>query len=143
MPEAGVTPVAGYFDARNHCRYVYDFGDDWQHTVVREAVVELDERFHGRLVDGARASPPEDCRGIGGYEQCVAVARGQTPEEACRVRGAGVTRRAASLTDPGRLSALHATVQRKSSPTWTRSVRRTRSASSDGPCVFDGMPSHP
>lgn len=82
VPEAGATPVAAYFDAHDRCRYAYDFGDDWHHTVVREAVVELDERFHRRLVDGARAFPPEDCGGIGGYEQCVAVARGQAPEEA-------------------------------------------------------------
>lgn len=82
VPEAGVTPVAGFFDAHDRCRYVYDFGDDWHHTVVREAVVERDDRFHRRLVDGARAFPPEDCGGIGGYERCLAVARGQAPEEA-------------------------------------------------------------
>lgn len=81
VPEAGATPIAGFFDTHEHCRYVYDFGDDWEHRVQRQAVVERDERFHRRLVGGARAFPPEDCGGIGGYEQCVAVARGQEPEQ--------------------------------------------------------------
>jgi hypothetical protein len=81
VPDAAATPIAPFFDAETRCRYVYDFGDDWWHTVQREGVVESDERFHRRLLDGARAFPPEDCGGIPGYEACVAVARGDDLDE--------------------------------------------------------------
>lgn len=56
--------------------YEYDFGDSWQHTVQLIGVATLEERFTRRLVDGARAFPPEDCDGPPGYEDVVAVASG-------------------------------------------------------------------
>ena len=50
--------------------YIYDMGDGWQHEVEVEAI-SLDNRYHGIPVclDGARACPPEDCGGIGGYAE--------------------------------------------------------------------------
>ena len=60
----------------DECRYVYDFGDNWQHRVVVEDAGRLPARFRRRLLDGKRAFPPEDCGGIPGYEDCVAIKRG-------------------------------------------------------------------
>ena len=52
--------------------YRYDFGDGWRHEVVVEKVlpVAAGERLPTCL-DGARACPPEDCGGIGGYAEIV------------------------------------------------------------------------
>lgn len=48
--------------------YTYDFGDFWQHSVEVEEVLAADpDQSYPRLVDGARARPPEDCGGPGGY----------------------------------------------------------------------------
>ena len=49
-------------------RYLYDFGDSWQHVIAVEAVESCD--FTGswcEVFDGARACPPEDVGGVPGY----------------------------------------------------------------------------
>jgi hypothetical protein len=49
-------------------RYDYDFGDDWQHVVLIERVVEPDpKQRYPRCLKGSRACPPEDCGGPWGY----------------------------------------------------------------------------
>ncbi len=49
--------------------YTYDFGDNWEHGIVVEKILEGDERFFGKpvCIDGENAGPPEDCGGIYGY----------------------------------------------------------------------------
>lgn len=55
--------------------YIYDFGDDWAHDLVVEAVAaRLDadtDAGRPRCIDGGRAAPPEDCGGIFGYEDLL------------------------------------------------------------------------
>jgi hypothetical protein len=54
--------------------YEYDFGDGWLHTVEIEDVHSMER--HGRLprcLAGARACPPEDCGGAGGYERMLEI----------------------------------------------------------------------
>jgi hypothetical protein len=48
--------------------YVYDFGDDWEHTVQVEAVLagESGARYP-RLLKAKGACPPEDVGGVWGY----------------------------------------------------------------------------
>lgn len=48
--------------------YVYDFGDDWRHGILLEAILlpEADASYP-RCVGGARNRPPEDAGGPGGY----------------------------------------------------------------------------
>jgi hypothetical protein len=53
---------------------VYDFGDNWVHAVWLTRILELPETFRRRLLGGARTCPPEDCGGIGGYQNCVELA---------------------------------------------------------------------
>lgn len=49
-------------------RYVYDFGDDWDHELVVEKVVDREEAVeYPRCTGGQRAAPPEDCGGMWGY----------------------------------------------------------------------------
>src|ERR1700758_1118629 len=56
--------------------YWYDFGDDWEHTLVGEEVLpRLGDEPPAVCIGGARACPPEDCGGIWGYHELLA---GQT-----------------------------------------------------------------
>ncbi|RYV49395.1 plasmid pRiA4b ORF-3 family protein [Pengzhenrongella frigida] len=55
--------------------YAYDFGDGWDHTVRLDEVLPLpDGGAPARCTAGARACPPEDCGGTGGYEDLLAAA---------------------------------------------------------------------
>lgn len=49
-------------------RYVYDFGDDWEHELVVERVLNVARNTkYPACIDGERACPPEDCGGVWGY----------------------------------------------------------------------------
>ncbi|MCE8422412.1 MAG: plasmid pRiA4b ORF-3 family protein [Candidatus Methanoperedens sp.] len=52
--------------------YIYDFGDDWNHKILVEKILPLDPNTkYPRCIKGKRASPPEDCGGIGGYYEFI------------------------------------------------------------------------
>ncbi len=54
--------------------YEYDFGDSWKHAVTVE---QIEPRTPDSIVpwcmEGARACPPEDCGGTGGYQHLLEV----------------------------------------------------------------------
>lgn len=53
--------------------YWYDFGDDWEHTLVVEKVLpRFGDEPPAICIGGARARPPEDCGGIWGYHELLA-----------------------------------------------------------------------
>ncbi len=54
--------------------YEYDMGDSWVHVVVLEKVIEIAPlpAFFD-CIAGARACPPEDCGGAGGYEEMLEI----------------------------------------------------------------------
>jgi hypothetical protein len=66
--------VAHYLtEGRSLARYVYDFGDDWQHVISYEGTSPAEPgRRYPICPAGARACPPEDCGGS-------ASKRGLTP----------------------------------------------------------------
>lgn len=56
--------------------YRYDFGDGWDHRIVLERVLAAEPQArYPRVTAGARACPPEDCRGEAGYAHLLAVLR--------------------------------------------------------------------
>jgi hypothetical protein len=56
--------------------YEYDFGDGWEHEILLEKVVAQEPRArYPRCIGGARACPPEDCGGVGGYANFLEAIR--------------------------------------------------------------------
>ncbi len=47
--------------------YIYDFGDDWTHTILVEELIDQ-KAVRVELLAGKGACPPEDCGGTWGYE---------------------------------------------------------------------------
>jgi hypothetical protein len=63
--EAPVTLEQVAPTVRSAIRYTYDFGDDWEHDVVVEKVLNRDSTLsYPRCTGGRGAAPPEDCGGI-------------------------------------------------------------------------------
>jgi hypothetical protein len=54
--------------------YEYDFGDGWDHRLVVEGVLDEPPPVV-RCIAGRVACPPEDCGGIGGYDELAAWVR--------------------------------------------------------------------
>lgn len=77
-PDARKVPLTKWFSltGKRSCVYEYDFGDGWVHDVTLETIEQHDGTWSRRLLDGARAFPPEDCGGLGGYDNCVETAIG-------------------------------------------------------------------
>ena len=66
-------------EAGDRLQYVYDYGDSWEHVVRLEKVIDRSAQAAWAVcTDGRRGGPPEDCGGIGGYEELLA----QDEEEA-------------------------------------------------------------
>ena len=79
--------------------YTYDFGDDWRHTIMVEAVAPTDSTLiYPRFIDGARRAPPEDVGGEPGFEHFITVmANPKHPEHADLKRWYG------SIFDPNNI----------------------------------------
>lgn len=58
-----------------HGKSECDFGDSWEHVGEAENVHAPDRLANGfvQCLDGARACPPDDCGGAGGYEELLAA----------------------------------------------------------------------
>ena len=54
--------------------YEYDFGDNWEHTVLIEKILPLETgKYYPFCLKGKRACPPEDVGGTGGYADFIEV----------------------------------------------------------------------
>lgn len=53
--------------------YEYDFGDSWEHMVIVQDILNAppSSATTALCLAGARACPPEDCGGLGGYEELL------------------------------------------------------------------------
>ena len=50
--------------------YEYDFGDQWQHQIRLEQTLSFQpERTYPVCIGGKRSAPPEDCGGVGDFQQ--------------------------------------------------------------------------
>jgi Plasmid pRiA4b ORF-3-like protein len=84
---ARLDQVAG---AGSSFTYTYDFGDNWEHKVTVEKVFDASPvPSLPACIDGRRAGPPEDCGGVWGYEELLAIlADPSHPEHAERAEWA-------------------------------------------------------
>jgi hypothetical protein len=62
-------PLSKYLGKVRTLSYLYDFGDDWHHTVHLEEVKEARDGNYPRCLAGENATPPEDCGGVHGFEE--------------------------------------------------------------------------
>lgn len=59
---------------RSKLKYIYDFGDSWQHTVVVDSIEDPEPgQAYPRCTGGARSCPPEDSGGVGGYARMLQI----------------------------------------------------------------------
>lgn len=108
--------------------YTYDLGDCWQHMLTVEAVLSTSTLVGGkpRVLDGAKACPPEDTVGIQGMgldeyvEQVLhhpsVKAGGELPMRMQRALGAAVNHRSTSF-DPNAFKRF--TAQKRVNAAWT------------------------
>ena len=61
--------------------YVYDSGDDWQHKIELEKIIDDYEFGYPTILEGDGACPPEDVGGIPGYEEFLRVWNDQEDAE--------------------------------------------------------------
>jgi Plasmid pRiA4b ORF-3-like protein len=61
--------IADYFKNKSDkAKYIYDYGDDWEHAATLEKILPREEGIEYPLYSGgAGACPPEDCGGKRGY----------------------------------------------------------------------------
>ncbi|MGH9948954.1 MAG: plasmid pRiA4b ORF-3 family protein [Pyrinomonadaceae bacterium] len=73
---------AYFIDPGDEGIYEYDFGDGWQHEVLLEGVFlgEIGVKYP-KCIGGEMACPPEDCGGIGGYENLLNILKNPKDEE--------------------------------------------------------------
>lgn len=68
---------------RQKIKYIYDFGDDWMHTIVVEKIIDGDMGMDPpQCLEGARNCPPEDCGSVPGYEEIVEAMKKPQSEQA-------------------------------------------------------------
>lgn len=63
--------------------YEYDFGDSWEHQITVEKILAPDPalKTFAECVDGRRASPPDTCGGVMGYEDLLEIIKDPEHEE--------------------------------------------------------------
>jgi Plasmid pRiA4b ORF-3-like protein len=63
-------------------RYTYDFGDNWEHEIVVEDLLDADPQIHYPILIAAKgACPPEDCGGPWEYANLKQILADPSHEE--------------------------------------------------------------
>lgn len=66
--------VKNYLPTNKKFCYIYDFGDNWEHTIIFEKILERSaDKKYPICIDGARPCPPEDIGGVSGYENFLEI----------------------------------------------------------------------
>jgi len=75
--------ISDYFSMENKkAIYLYDFGDGWHHILQLEKIIPKEKNTNYPIcTSGKRACPPEDCGGIGGYEDILKIMKNPKHKE--------------------------------------------------------------
>lgn len=75
--------IADYFPAQiKQCKYTYDFGDSWDHTVLFEKELPIDANTKYPIcAAGKNACPVEDCGGLWGYDNLIETLKNPMDKE--------------------------------------------------------------
>lgn len=65
--DASKTYIRSYLEENEWFTYTYDFGDDWQHRVTVEKILDNYELNYPQVIKFKGSCPPEDCGGVFGY----------------------------------------------------------------------------
>lgn len=76
MKLASEAKLTDYLPAQ--MKYTYDFGDNWQHFIKVEKIIDQYQHNYPVCLDGAGNSPPEDIGGVGGYEEFLRIINDRT-----------------------------------------------------------------
>jgi len=68
-------------EANYEIRYLYDFGDDWEHLIAFEGEHDKQADKYPVCLAGERACPPEDVGGIPGYENFITIIKNPRHKE--------------------------------------------------------------
>lgn len=69
--------------AQDTFSYEYDFGDSWEHEITVDKILPPDAAAAAiaLCLDGDRACPPEDCGGVGGYDNLLKILKNRKHPE--------------------------------------------------------------
>lgn len=73
--EADETLIDTYLDTEGWFTYIYDFGDDWQHRVTVEKILEDYDKNYAQVLKYKGNTPYEDCGGIDEYYRILEILR--------------------------------------------------------------------
>lgn len=73
MTDSRRVHISKYLNAENRkIEYVYDFGDNWEHTIIVEKILEKYPKMkYPVCIKGKNACPPDDCGGPWGYKELL------------------------------------------------------------------------
>lgn len=72
---------------RSEALYIYDFGDEWIHTIIVEKISPAEsDGFVPRAIDGKRAGPPEDTGGAYGYMEKLEILQSEKGDDVDELR---------------------------------------------------------
>lgn len=71
-----------FIKEKQRAKYVYDFGDNWEHTIIVEKISgEKVAEENPVCLAGERACPPEDCGSVSGYYELVEIQKNKNHPE--------------------------------------------------------------
>lgn len=83
--------LSDYIPKYSRIKYNYDFGDDWQHKIEVQNMIDNYQQNYPVCVAGEGNAPPEDVGGEGGYDVFLeAIADPKHPDHADMIRWASM-----------------------------------------------------
>jgi len=68
--DASKFKLSEYFsEDERKLKYIYDYGDSWIHEITLESIDNNNKKKKAVCLAGKGTCPPEDCGGVGGYEE--------------------------------------------------------------------------